>query len=449
MVTINQALRRVKADLAKRLSPDMILNQCRKLGHTWRQSLLNPATTLHLFLMQILAGNTACQHLRHLSGLAFTASAYCQARARLPLALLQDLVRQTGQQLSAGGDATSRWQGHRLFLVDGACNSMPDTPALQAHFGQPRGQAGGCGFPVASTLLLLHAHSGAILDLLVRPLDVHDLSGVAQLHPHLRPGDVLIGDRAFSSYAHLCLLRARELHGIFRLHQKTLVSFRSRRRHAAACPKSQRRGRPTSRWLRRLGPCDQLVEYVKPKAKPSWMSPAQFAALPATLVVRELRCRIRRHGFRVQQVTLMTTLLDPQRYPAAELAQRFLERWMIEGSIDHLKTTLGAAVLHCKTVEGVTKELWAFALTYHLVRQVMVEAAARQQVAVTRVSFVDALCWLACAQVGAALCDLVVNPLREGRFEPRVIKRRMKEYPLMTKPRAVLKQEMEHQRVAA
>ena len=448
MVTIDQALSRVKADLAQLLSPEAIHERCRKLGHTWRKSLLDPATTVHVFVMQILAGNTACTHLHHLSGLQFTASAFCQARARLPLALLPDLVRQVGQQLGAA-DATSRWQGHRLFHVDGTSHSMPDAPDLQAYFGQPHGQREGCGFPVTSTLVLTHAQSGAILDLLVRPLYAHDLSGVMHLHANLQPGDVLVGDRAFSSYAHLCLLRERDLHGVFRVHQRTIVSFRYRRRAAGACPASQRTGKPTSRWLQRLGPGDQLVEYVKPKVKPRWMSAAQYATLPETLVVREIRHRIKRNGLRVQEVTLMTTLLDPELYPAAELAQQFLERWQIEGNLNHLKTTLGAAVLHCQTLGGVLKELWAFALVYNLVRQVMVEAAARQAVTVTRISFVDALRWLTCAQVGAELYRLVVNPLREGRFEPRVIKRRMKEYCLMTKPRAVLRQEMECQRVAA
>ena len=85
MVSINQALRSVKEDLAKLLEPESIFSICREAGHKWRKSRLNPAVLIHLFVMQILSGNTACTHLRHLSGLAFTASAYCQARKRLPL----------------------------------------------------------------------------------------------------------------------------------------------------------------------------------------------------------------------------------------------------------------------------------------------------------------------------------------------------------------------------
>lgn len=455
MVTINQALAKVKSDLAGLLADEGIFTICRELNHRWRDTLLNPAVTLHLFIMQILAGNTACAHLRHLSGLSFTASAYCQARGRLPLELIRRLTLAVALRLSADadagpvGDAGTLWHGHRLWLVDGSSASMPDTPELQKHFGQPGNQKEGCGFPVASTLMLVHAASGAILDLLVRPLRSHDMSGVAQLHQELRPGDVLVGDRGFSSYVHLCLLRQRDLHGIFRMHQKIIVSFRYRRRHAGQFPRGQGKGKPASEWVMRLGPNDQVVRYFKPKDKPSWMTPEQFDALPASLLVREVRYRVGQKGFRTKEVTLVTTLLDSDQYPAAELAERFLDRWLIEGSFDHLKTTMGAAVLHCKTVAGVTKELWAFVLVYNLVRQVMLEAARRQEVDPGRISFVDALRWLAAAEVGAELCELVVNPLRQGRYEPRVIKRRMKEYLLMTKSRAVLKQEMVAKAVAA
>jgi hypothetical protein len=449
MVNINRVLAQVKTDLAQLLDEQTILACCRQMGHRWRNTVLDPAATLHLFIKQVLAGNIACQALRHLSDQRFTASAYCQARQRLPLALIQELTRQVGRRVGAQGDEAGLWRGHRVWLVDGSSASMPDTPELQACFGQPGGQRPGCGFPVTATLMLMHAASGAIGDLLVRPLRVHDMSGVAQLHQDLRPGDVLVGDRAFSSYAHLCLLRERDLHGIFRLHQKTIVSFRPQRRHAGRFPKDQRTGKPKSQWIGDLGPQDQLVRYFKPRQRPTWMSPRQFDALPDSLLVRETRYQVRQKGFRVREVLLVTTLLNPVEYPAEELAQKFRERWMIEGNFDHLKTTMGAAVLHCKTVEGVTKELWVFALVYNLVRQVMLVAARRQEVDVGRISFIDALRWLAWARLGEYLCELVVNPLREGRFDPRVIKRRMKEYDLMRKPRAVLKQEMIDKRVAA
>ena len=97
-------------------------------------------------------------------------------------------------------------------------------------------------------------------------------------------------------------------------------------------------------------------------------------------------------------------------------------------------------MLKCKTVDGVLKELAIFVLVYNLVRLVMLGAAQRQKVSPDRISFIDALRWLCDARDANELVDLIVNPKRSGRVEPRVIKRRSKPYPLMTKPRAELRQ---------
>ncbi len=89
------------------------------------------------------------------------------------------------------------------------------------------------------------------------------------------------------------------------------------------------------------------------------------------------------------------------------------------------------------------RELQVFVLIYNLVRQVMLEAARRQKVDVRRISFIDALRWLQTAPPGDQLPKLVVNPCRPHRLEPRVRKRRPKEFPVMQKPRQQLKKELD------
>jgi hypothetical protein len=165
----------------------------------------------------------------------------------------------------------------------------------------------------------------------------------------------------------------------------------------------------------------------------------QYAQLPEHLRLRELRYRVQPKGFRVTTITLVTTLLDAECYRLEDLADLFLARWGIETNLGHLKTTMGLDVLKCKTVNGVLKELTVFALIYNLIRLVMVQAAPRQQVAIERISFIDAMRWLASAQDDEPLPALVVNPHRPNRYEPRVRKRRPKPYPLMTKPRHQLR----------
>ena len=148
-------------------------------------------------------------------------------------------------------------------------------------------------------------------------------------------------------------------------------------------------------------------------------------------------------------VTLVTTLLDAQAYPADELAALYGRRWEIETNFRHLKTTMRMDVLHCHSVEGVLKELCMFALVYNLVRLVMLAAAREQQLPHQRLSFIDALRWLASACKHTAELELHVNPRRPGRYEPRVLKRRPKQYRLMRQPRCQLRQQIAVQTVNA
>jgi hypothetical protein len=387
---IHTALRSIQRELAQLLDATHITTVCLEVGYRFRQRVLDPVTTIHLFVLQVLNGNFAIARLKDFSDRVFSEAAYCKARARLPLQVLEVLLQRVGTALRATGDHDGRWHGHRTFHVDGSAFSMPDTPALQKAFGQPGNQRPGCGFPVAHLLTLFHAGTGFLLKVLAAPLRTHDMDQVAQLHPELGAGDILIGDRAFCSYVHFALLRARDVHGVFRAHQKLIIHFRPGR----ACNgpgQAHRSGLPGSFWLRRLGAKDQLVEYFKPKECPAWMSPTEFATLPTSLTLRELRYQVQQRGCRTRQVTLVTTLLDPQQYPAQDLADLYGQRWQIETNLRHLKQTMKMDVLHCTTVAGVLKELTVFALVYNLVRSVMHVAAARQEVTVQRISFADAL----------------------------------------------------------
>ena len=416
------------------------MTACRGVAYRWRERTLDPVTTIQLFFVQILHGNTACTHLRHLTKLDVTASAYCQARMKLPLAVFEQLLGSVSQGLQHEPLDEGRWLGHRTFWADGSSFSMPDTPALQEHFGQSGKQLPGCGFPVAHLLALFHAGTGLVVRMLAAPLRTHDLSQVVELHPDLPPGDVLVADRGFCSYAHLALLVQTGVHAVFRLHQRHIVDFTPGRPHVKPRTRGKRhKGQPRSGWLQQLGEHDQLVHWLKPLTCPQWMDKEQFRHLPERLEVRELQYRVDRKGFRVTTITLVTTLLDAVLYPVEALAQLYYARWGIETNFAHLKTTMGLDVLKCKTVDGVLKELIVFALIDNLVRLVMIQAARRQQVAIDRISFIDAARWLAAARDDESLSWLVVNPHRPSRYEPRVRKRRPKQYPLMQTPRKELR----------
>jgi hypothetical protein len=409
--------------------------------------VLDPATTVYLFLQQVLNGNTALSQVVHWGPKEFTASAYCQARKQLPLEVFTRLLEKATFKLTESLPCPL-WHGHRTFIADGSGFSMPDVPALARVFGYPGGQKPGCGFPVASLVVLFNAATGFLLELFALPRASHEMAYAADLHPKLKEGDILLGDRAFCSYAHLALLVQQKLHGLFRLHQRILVDFRPRR--AFAHPKAKpAKGLPRSKWLRRLGITDQVVEWYKPLRRPVWMSQEEYDRLPDSLEVRELRYRIGQKGFRTQEVTLVTSLLDAAIYPASDLADLYRQRWKIETNLRHLKTTMKMDVLRSKSLEGIEKELMVYALAYNLVRAVMVEAADRMGVAIERVSFLDALRWLLAGADVERLGRLVVNPHRAGRFEPRAIKRRPKQYDLLVRPRSQAKQQLQRQNLAA
>jgi hypothetical protein len=295
--------------------------------------------------------------------------------------------------------------------------------------------------------VLFGASTGLLIDARASPLNTGDVAGAPEAHAHLKPGDVLAGDDSFSGYPHLALLARQGLHGLFPVHHRRIVDFTPGRSHNAP-GHAPAAGRPRSRWVRRLGTRDQLVEYFK-ESVPGWMSDEQYASLPASIVVREIRRTVTRPGLGTITVTIVTTLTDPVAYPADELMELRLRRWDVETNIGHLKTTMGMDVLRCKSEQGVLKELAVFCIVYNLVRGVMLEAAARQEVPVSRISFADAYHWMRHARPGDVLPLLIVNPYRPDRVEPRCRKRRPKQYDLMNKPRDQLRKLLKNKRKTA
>jgi hypothetical protein len=478
MASITSALARIKRDLRPFLPDSSILSACAKAGHRWRERQLGPVETIHLFVVQVLCFNTAMTHLRHLGDAAVKAPAYCRARMRLPLAVLEALLEESAASMqkacasvaqAAGASAAGGlWCGLRAFLVDGSSTIAPDTPDSQKAFGQPKGCKPGCGFPVPKVLGMFDAFSGLLTKLLAFPLYTHEQSKVWMVHAALGVGDLLVGDRGFCSFVHLAMLFSRGIHGLFRMHQRQIVDFRPHRKHRTKSAKrggkksggkkskksakgsGKKRPVPSSRFVKRLGKRDQVVEWFKSAvSRPKWISDEQWEALPSSLLVRELRFTLANKGQRTRTVTIVTTLLDPLLYPKEKVAELYGVRWQAETHFAELKTTLGMRKVKSKTSQGVLKELAVYALVYNLVHWIMAEAAARQGVSPERVSFLDTVRWLLSAAPDEELPDLVINPRRPDRHEPRVIKDLIDTYTKMTKPRNELCKQLKRQKDAA
>ena len=435
MAIVSSTLTRIKSDPLLPLGgADRVNELFAQAGYVWRDRLLNPATTLGLFILQVLHGNTAITHLRHLCRIAVCPSSYCDARARLPLAAMGSVIETLCRECITSTQSVTTWIGRRVLIADGTSCTTPDTPALQSLWPQPAAQKPGCGFPLVKLLALVDLATGLIHQVSVFSQRLGEMSQTAAMHAMMRAGDVLLADRGFCSFVHLVMLALKNIDAVFRMHQAQIVDFTPHRARRGRDHKRHQKGRPTSRFIRRLGAEDQLVEWIKPLKKPGWMCQQDYDQLPATLTIRELRYRITLPGRRTRIVTIATTLLDPTRYPKRAIAKLYGLRWEIETNFRHLKQTMKMDQLKCQTPDGVMKELLVFMLVYNLIRAAMC-AAAGDGVDPNRVSFIDTVRCLCSTRV-RALTVLIVNPLRINHWSPRVRKRRMKEYDLMTKPRS-------------
>ena len=398
---ISTTLNTLRQDLAAKLGCDFIHHACRQAGHSWCDScLLTPAAIIHWFLIQVLHGNTALTHVSLLAGRSFTAGAFCQARARLPLAVFQTVLRAVVKILVPATEVAGLWFGHRVLLIDGSSFSMPDVAALQTFFGQPGNQAKGCGFPVAHVLALFHAGTGLLLEVFAAPLRSHDMAGVGGILPLFK------ARRCAGGRPRILLVRssgAADLQG--RPCGLSPAPEADRRLHAGRDhARPGRSGPPRGCHAEPLdvacGLIDQVVEYFKPVRCPDWMSADEYETLPGRSWCVNCGIGSRRRGSD-GEVTLVTTLIDDAAYPADALADLYGTRWRMEENLKALKQTMKMDVLKCMTVDGVLKELTMYAVAYNLVRVTMCEAAGRQGVEVVdRMSFIDALRRLRQAEAG-------------------------------------------------
>lgn len=420
--------------------PDQLLARLSNCGQ--RQRLFTPLATFWNFLLQVLSPGQPCRETvrqmqaarrrRRKSLISKGTSAYCQARRRLPEAPLQTIWQGLATKLTQESSPNMLWQGLRVAVVDGTTVSMPDTVPNQTVWPQPRSQKPGCGFPIMRLVGLFSLATGAALALATGNLHNAELTLFPHLWSPLTSGfDLLLGDRGFGSFAMFGALRRCGLHGVFRLHQSRKIDWRKGKR---------------------LGRFDRLFTWDKPRELSWWRTePA-----PDFLTIRVLKVCVRVPGFRTRVLFLSTSLLDPKRFPANALAELYRRRWQIELFFRHIKTTMHMDVLRCRTPEMIRRELHMHMIAYNLIRALMLQSALKYATSLCRISFkgsCDTLRQWAPHLASAASCPALygmlfrsmlqvlaadVVPLRPNRSEPRALKRRPKNYNLLTKPRHLM-----------
>lgn len=310
------------------------------------------------------------------------------------------------------------WRGLALYGVDGTTLRVPDSPDNAATFGYSSGARGQSGYPLVRAVALMALRSHLLASVAFGPYKTSEIAYAKDLWPSIPNNSLTLVDRGFFSAAILIHLSrdGKDRHWLLRA-KKNL------------------------RWriIKKLGSNDALVQMnVSHEAR------KKDPSLPKTWLLRAVGYQ--RKGFRPE--TLLTSLLDPVAYPAAELADLYHERWELELGFDEVKTEMldREEAIRSRSASGVRQELWGLLLAYNLVRLEMERAADDAGLPPTRLSFIacmrlicDEWLWCAIASPGsipkhlralrASLKTLLLPPRRSHRRYPREVKIKMSNYP--------------------
>lgn len=426
------------------LSKELVSQALTAADVVWNDSIYQPLVTLWIFLSQVLSQDHSCRaavarfithRLAHgESPCSARTGAYCQARKRLPEQLFSDVALQTGRSLDDSANSDWLWKGKRVYTFDGSTVTMPDTPENQTAYPQNVAQKSGVGFPIARIAAIFSLSCGTIVNLGMSRYagkGQSELGILRRMGDFFRRGDILLGDRLMSTWQDIFLLQQRGVDVVSQLHVMRNADFRKGKR---------------------LGKEDHIVRWSRPSIRSlSWQAQKQ---LPEFITVRECRVRVLQAGFRSRSIVAVTTLLDAKQFPKEDIAQLYQARWNVELDLRSLKQALQMDVLRCQTPELVRKELWTHVLAYNLIRTIMAQAATQHSILPRTISFKGALQFLEEFQrlvdylghrgsefrqnIYQCLLDCIATQRvadRPGRFEPRLKKRRPKEYFLLHKPR--------------
>jgi hypothetical protein len=343
-------------------------------------------------------------------------SAVPQARARLGEEPMEWLFEHSAHHWAHASADRHRWRGLALYALDGTALRVPDTAENRVHFGSAKGRTES-GYPMTRVVALMAVRSHLLAAARFGPYTRGEHSYANEVWPEVPDCSLTIVDRGF--------LVAGVLIPLFRAGAE---------RHWLTRAKSN----TSWRVVERLGPKDEIVEM-----KVSHQARKEDPTLPEVWFARAIHYQ--RKGFPPQ--TLLTSLVDAEKYPASELVGLYHERWEIELGYDEIKTEIleREEAIRSKTPTAVAQELWGILLAYNLVRLEMERVADEAGVEPTRISFITALhlvcdewLWCAVASPGAipkhlrnlrAKLARLVLPSRRERTYPRAVKIKMSSYP--------------------
>lgn len=430
----------ISAVFADEIAPELVA----RYADTPRTRVYSQEVTFWAFLWQVLCEDGSCANTvarvqqwnrqRNLPAPSANTSSYVEARQRLPSSMLQSIHQELFKVLSTRTCSDDLWRGHRVKAIDATSAQMPDTAVNQKAYPQPSGQSPGCGFPVVQLVGLIDLIHGGLENFVESPIAVSELRGFDLLLPYVNENEILVGDRAYSSYEAIARLRSGGAHFVGRPHHSRKIDFCSGEK---------------------LGRDERLAVWKKPAGQPpgSSLSSEEWNRIPEWMEVRIIRVKGPGRDGKATTKYLVTTLLDPLKYPAEEIASLYFHRWEIEVRFRDIKTTLSMEMLRTQSPGMVHKELLMHMIAYNAIRLLMLKSAQRHGENARRLSFKGTLQVLASS--GTAFRDAWKKPVvrrrekdalleriaerpvpeRPGRNEPRRVKRRPKCSSWLQQPR--------------
>jgi hypothetical protein len=339
-----------------------------------------------------------------------SSSALRQARQRLgpvPLRALFDLLRGPAATTTATTATAVRWRGLLLTAIDGTTMTVADTAAVGVRYRKQRGNHGGSGYPALRLSALLACGTRTVIDAVFDPITTGELDQARTLARNLSAGMLLLADRNYAAAALVETLAATQADLLIRCKNGRRLPVIGRHRDGS--------------WLSTIGTLRVRV-------------------IDAQITIRTS------DGTHTSGYRLITTLLDPTRYPAAELITLYHQRWEIETAYLELKSSiLGGRVLRARTPDGIDQEIHALLIVYQLLRTAMTDATdSRPGTDPDRASFTTALNTARnqLIQAAAVIADTVIDlvgvigravlahllPERRIRVKTRMIKRSNSKY---------------------
>lgn len=431
---IDQLINRDEIRLTEIFCDQDVHQLCEELEIEFRERDYTPAITLGLFVRQSLSRDDACSTVvtkfnreRKRQGLApccSDASAFCKARAKLSVELIDTLTRRIVSMLKTKTQKLWKWKARNVYLVDGLVFRAPDTKANQAVYPQPSTQKEGLGFPQVRCLVTTCLATGCIVHYNTAAMKgklTGEVSLFREKHSDFVAGDIVVADSNFESFYDSVLLARRGVDLVCGIKGSRNSPFEG------VCGVIQ----------------EKVITLAKPRNNKNRFTAEQWQLLPDTVQYRCIRYRI---TGRTEVLTIVTTLLDSKQYSAEDIAELYGLRWDVEIDIASWKTTMGYYDLRCHTPENLDREIAVGVLAYNLVRSLMNDAAAVLEIHPREISFSRSRdAWISFCDERETSADLMWMVLsatsrlvrdRPGREEPREIKKKNQtKYPKLKEPR--------------